>query len=363
MPDGLAAEIRKRIRIAGPMPVAEYMALCLGEPHSGYYMTHDPLGAAGDFITAPEISQMFGELIGIWTASVWRLMDGPSPCRLIELGPGRGTMLRDLWRVTKIVPGLADALMLHLVETSPVLRRIQQETLAQVTPATAWHDTLREVPDGPCLILANEFFDALPVHQAVKQADGWHQRVIERDGDGFRFGLAPAPIPTFERTLPPRLRDAVAGAVFEWRSDRPMIEIGTRVVRHGGAALIIDYGHLESAPGDTFQAVRSHRHCDPLTEPGSLDLTAHVDFAALARAAESCGARIHGPCSQAEFLERLGIETRAEALKANATPAQRGDIDTALERLTSRRTRGMGELFKVMAVSARSLARLPGFDS
>jgi NADH dehydrogenase [ubiquinone] 1 alpha subcomplex assembly factor 7 len=192
------AEIRRLISAAGPIPVAQYMALCLSHPERGYYMTRDPLGVAGDFTTAPEISQMFGELIGLWAVSIWRLMDSPEKVHLVELGPGRGTMLQDALRAAQVVPGFVGAAAIHLVEISPVLKERQRHTLGSVERPIHWYESLNDVPDGPVIILANEFFDALPVHQAVKQADGWHERVIEIGRDNkFVFGTAPAPIPHF----------------------------------------------------------------------------------------------------------------------------------------------------------------------
>lgn len=359
----IEAEIRRLIAIAGPMPVSEFMALCLSHPKHGYYVTRDPLGSAGDFTTAPEISQMFGELIGLWAASVWRLMGSPEHLSLIELGPGRATMMADALRAARVVPDFRNALAIHLVETSPTLQNRQRQTLARTDVPVLWHQTLSEVPDGPMVILANEFFDALPVGQAVKQAGGWHERVVDVDEAGnLTFGIAREPMRFFEQTLPPKVRAAEIGAIFEWRSDHIVLELGRRVVRGGGAALIIDYGHVESAVGDTFQAMRSHHAANPLTAPGQADLTAHVDFQALGVAAESIGANLHGPLTQAEFLYRLGIEERAAVLRRSAPPDRRGEIDSALARLTDTGLREMGSLFKVIGLSAPHLNVLPGFE-
>jgi NADH dehydrogenase [ubiquinone] 1 alpha subcomplex assembly factor 7 len=360
----LEADIRRRIAAGGPIAVAKYMELCLTDSARGYYTTRDPLGAAGDFITAPEISQMFGELIGLWAAAVWRMMGEPAEVHLVELGPGRGTMIVDALRAARVVPGFRATIALHLVEVSPELQRLQREALAQHDVPVSWHQSIEEVPDGPLLLLANEFFDALPVHQAVLCADGWHERVVEiGDDDTLQFGIDRDPIPLFEKLLPATLRAANVGDIFEWRSDRIALEIGRRVVRFGGAALIIDYGHGESAIGETLQAVGRHRFAEPLLAPGELDLTAHVDFQALAEAAEGMGAHAHGLVTQALLLRRLGIEQRAAALKAAAPPNYARTIDAALARLTSEDRTGMGRLIKAIAIASPKLGELPGFET
>jgi NADH dehydrogenase [ubiquinone] 1 alpha subcomplex assembly factor 7 len=359
----LEAKIRRIIAVDGPMSVAAFMQLCLGDPVHGYYMTRDPLGRGGDFITAPEISQMFGELIGLWAAAVWQAMGAPARLALAELGPGRGTLMADALRAARVVPAFVAALGVHLVETSPVLRRLQQERLAGLGVPVAWHGDIADVPDGPLIVIANEFFDALPVHQAVKAADGWHERMVGVDAGALAFALHPDPIPGFAAIVPGRLAGASAGAVYEWRSGDVTAEIARRVAGHGGAALALDYGHRESALGETLQAVGRHRFADPLASPGEVDLTAHVDFAALARTAEGAGARVHGPVAQGEFLRRLGIEARAAALRATASAAQAADIDAALARLAGAERDAMGELFKAIAFADSRLGALPGFDS
>jgi len=359
----LEAEIRRMISIAGPMPIAQYMAACLSHPNHGYYMTRDPLGAAGDFVTAPEISQMFGELIGLWAAAVWRQMGSPESIRLIELGPGRGTMMADTLRAATVVPGFRSAIAVHLVEVSPALQALQQQTLEPFGVSALWHEGLEEVPLGPAIILANEFFDALPVHQAIKEEDGWHERVVMLDGDGnIVLGALLSPLPHLDKLLPQRVREAPPGSIFEWRTDSLALEIGRRVARHGGAALVIDYGHIESEVGDTLQAVGEHAYANPLATPGQFDITAHVDFQSIAQAAESIGARVHGPLPQGDFLRRLGIETRAATLKAKAPPAKVSDIDSQIERLTGTGARRMGTLFKVLGLADPKLGVLPGFE-
>lgn len=360
----LEAEIRRRIAVAGPMPVHEYMALCLGHPQYGYYTTHDPFGAGGDFITAPEVSQMFGELIGLWLAATWTHMGSPERIRIIELGPGRGTLMNDALRAVKVLPAFRAAISLHLVEISPRLKAQQEATLAAQQVPTSWHETLADVPDGAALIIANEFFDALPVHQAVKNgSDGWHQRCVEVDAaDELTFTHAPEPLPRFGNLLPSAIRDAPPGAIFEWRTESEAMELGRRLVRDGGAALVIDYGHSESTTGDSLQAVGRHAYADVLSGPGTVDITAHVDFAALICAVEAMGARAFGPISQAQLLRRLGIETRAAKLKARASPQQAADIESALARLTGLGQGQMGGLFKAAAFAHPSLGTLPAFE-
>jgi SAM-dependent MidA family methyltransferase len=357
----LQAELRKLIKSSGPMPVWRYMEQCLTHPRHGYYVARDPLGREGDFTTSPEVSQMFGELLGLWAASVWKAIDSPSVLRLIELGPGRGTMMADALRALRVLPPLYQSLSVHLVEINPELRDKQKSTLTGVRNI-AWHERLDEVPDGPSVILANEYFDVLPIHQVVKREAGWHERVVEIDGNGqLVFGTAAEPTPRFEALLPPLVRAAPVGAVFEWRPDAEIMRIATRVRDQGGAALIIDYGHLRSDVGDTFQAIARHSFTDPLKNPGQADITAHVDFQALARAAEDLGAQVHGPVPQGDFLKRLGIETRAVTLMAKTTPEISEDISGALKRLIGGGRGGMGSMFKVLAVSEPRLTVLAGF--
>jgi NADH dehydrogenase [ubiquinone] 1 alpha subcomplex assembly factor 7 len=359
----LESEIRRRIAVAGPMPVADYMRLCLTHPKHGYYINRDPLGSDGDFITAPEISQMFGELIGLWLAAVWRQMGAPENVRLIELGPGRATLILDALRAARVVKGFREAIVLHLVEISPALQKLQQQRLEALDVPALWHATLDDVPGGPSLVIANEFIDALPVHQAVKQADGWHERVVDIGADGnLCFGLARETLLHFETGLPRGLRPSPEGSIFEWRPDRIALELGRRV-RSDGAALILDYGHVKYGLGDTLQAVAGHAYTNPLRAPGEADLTAHVDFEALAQSAESIGGRIHGPISQRDLLLQLGIEQRAAALKAHAARDKALEIELAASRLTESGAQGMGELFKALAIADPSLGPLPGFGT
>jgi SAM-dependent MidA family methyltransferase len=357
----LEAELRAMISASGPIAVSRYMALCLSHPEHGYYANRDPFGRTGDFITAPEISQMFGELIGLWAAEMWRQMGSPRAVRLIELGPGRGTMMADALRAARALPAFRSALSVHLVETSSALELRQRETLAACGAPIFWHRALAEVPPGVSIILANEFFDALPVHQAIRSAQGWHERLVGLDPAGrLGFAIASAPLSPIVR-IPQRL-DATAapGAIFEWRCAKDMRALAARVAGNG-AALIIDYGHTESGLGETLQAVRGHRFADVLAKPGEADLTAHVDFAALRADAKAAGAEVYGPIEQGLFLRRLGIAERAARLKT-AAPAKGDAIDAALARLTGPGPTGMGRLFKALALCDPTLGPLPGFD-
>ncbi len=360
----LEADIRRRIAAAGPMPVGEYMAICLGDPEHGYYRTRDPLGAGGDFITSPEISQMFGELIGLWLAAIWMRMDQPKHVNVIELGPGRGTLMNDALRAVKVLPAFRAAIDLHLVEISPALQAQQADTLAEQKVPTTWHASLADVPEGPAIIVANEFFDALPVNQAVKTDSGWYERQVGIDESGhLAFTVADQPLQGFAALLPPAVRAAPADAIFEWRAETEAMELGRRVARGGGGALVIDYGHAHSATGDTLQAVGHHAYADVLSAPGRVDLTAHVDFEALARSIEAMGARAHGPITQGQLLRRLGIETRAAKLKARAASSGATGVDAAFARLTGHGPGEMGGLFKAAAFTHPSVGVPPAFET
>ncbi len=366
----LGDEIRAIIESEGPIGFDRFMSLALGHPRYGYYITRDPFGLDGDFTTAPEISQMFGELIGLWSAEVWTSMGEPPEINLVELGPGRGTLMRDALRALHIVEPFARAIRVHLVETSPVLRARQQGTLEGCGSPVVWHDRFEDVPRGPSIIIANEFFDALPVRHFVRTDRGWFERLVGLDENGppgkFRFGLAPEPEP-FIRA------EAEIGAVLEIGAagHRALSEIATRLSEDIGAALIIDYGHTETSFGETLQAMQHHMKADPLEDPGSADITAHVDFASLSRAAKAAAAETHGPVAQGDFLTSLGIFERAAGLKKRADPRQSIDIDRSLLRLVSKgremgidgkMTPSMGALFKVLAVTSPGLYP-PGFES
>jgi SAM-dependent MidA family methyltransferase len=360
----LETDIRQRIAAAGPMPVGQFMSLCLGHPQHGYYVKRNPLGRDGDFTTAPEVSQMFGELIGLWMASVWQQMGSPENVRVIELGPGRGTMMNDAMRAAKIVPDFVKAAVLHMVEINEPLQTIQERTVGALDMPVFWHRLLGDVPAGSAIVIANEFFDALPINQAVKMADGWHRRAVAIDSEGaFMYQAEPQPIPHFATTLPQTVRNAPEGEIFEWRSDTETMDLGRRIVRDPSVALVIDYGHAESTTGETLQALREHLFADPLGNPGEADITAHVDFEALGRSFESMGARTFGPITQAAFLNRLGIDTRAQTLKANLSRAKAHEIDAAMARLTGAGRPGMGALFKAIAVTHPKLGAPPAFEN
>ena len=343
-----------RIARTGPMTLAEFMTESLLHPTHGYYTTRDPLGAAGDFTTAPEISQMFGELLGLWLAQAWIDQGAPAPFLLAELGPGRGTLMADVLRATRRVPGFHDAARLHLVEVSPTLRARQAEALAghEIT----FHDHLADLPDGPLFLLANEFFDALPIRQFQRGKTGWHERMIGAEDGRLIWGLGPD---TALDLLEDRLADTTEGQIVEVNTPAlPLAEdIGRRIAAHGGAALIVDYGEAVSI-GDTFQALRDHKPVDPLTCPGEADLTAHVAFAPLAQAAAP--ARASSPTPQGVFLERLGITARAQALAANLSGAALETHIAAHRRLTHGQE--MGTLFKVMSLTPPDAPLPPGFD-
>lgn len=359
----LEVEIRRRISMAGPMPVRQYMELCLSHPAHGYYTTRNPFGSGGDFITAPEISQVFGELLGLWAASAWHRMGQPDNVRLVEIGPGRGTMMVDALRAAQVVPAFRAAVVLHMVEISPALQERQRQTLSNVDVPMLWHESLDEVPDGPVIVLANELFDALPVNQAIKQFNGWYERVVEIDAEGkLAFGISNQVIPLFDQLVPRRMRDAPIGAIYEWRADNLPLALGRRLAHQGGVGLVIDYGHVESASGDTLQAVSGHAYVSPLQSPGEVDLTAHVDFEAFGLAAESMGANVTGPVEQGKFLRYLGIEKRAAALKALASREKAAELDSAMRRLLGEGPTDMGKLFKVIGLAHPSVGKLPGFE-
>ncbi len=354
------AALRARITRDGPITVAQYMAEVLAHPEHGYYRRGDPLGAGGDFVTAPEISQMFGELLGLWCADAWQRMGAPSPVHLVELGPGRGTLMADALRAARMMPGFRDSLDVHLVEISADLRARQAETLRGADPA--WHTDTSTLPDGPLLVIANEFFDALPVRQFERTPDGWCERLVGYDprADRLAFALT-RPASSFAAQVPAALRDAAPGAVVEVCPAAQAIgrDLGARLAEQGGAAIVVDYGYAAPAGRASLQAVRRHARAEVLAQPGSADLTAHVDFGALARALAAGGAATFGPVPQGTLLNALGIAERAAILRRNATPEQAADIDAAYRRLTD--ADAMGELFRALAATDPTLGTPAGF--
>jgi SAM-dependent MidA family methyltransferase len=342
-----------RIRATGPLSIADYMAECLMHPRHGYYATRDPLGRRGDFVTAPEISQMFGELLGLALAQSWLDRGSPAPFRLVELGPGRGTLMADCLRATARVPGFHAALDLHFVETSPVLRARQRETIAH---DLTHHDHLADVPEGPLFVVANEFFDALPIRQFRREDTGWRECVVGIDHDRLAPGLSDPANPVF---LEDRLSDTRPGDIVEHPAPALAIaaEIGRRISHDGGVALIVDYGDWRSL-GDTLQALKAHERVSPFEAPGEADLTAHVDFEALARAAHpSTHTRL---TPQGVVLERLGITPRAQTLARSMSSEALDAHNAAHRRLTH--ADEMGTLFKAMALYQTDSPLPPGFE-
>lgn len=345
----LGERMRRLIAASGPIGVADYMTACLFDPQHGYYTTREPFGRAGDFVTAPEISQMFGELVAVWLFQAWRAGGSPLPATIAEIGPGRGTLMKDMARtVRRLAPNLAAGADFALVEASPRLAAVQKEMLAEAGPSFAWHATVDTLPCQPLFIVGNEIFDALPFRQFVRTEARWIERAIDLDEDGrLRFTLGNAVLP--DDALPPQVRDAPAGAVFETAPAREalMSTIAEHVAGHGGSGIFFDYGHLAPSTGDTFQAVRRHRSEDVFAAPGEADLTSHVDFAALAAVARSHGLETQAT-TQGEFLLGMGLLERAGRLGEAADDAARERIVADVERLAG--PDQMGDLFKVLTI-------------
>lgn len=338
--------IAAMIEAEGPMPIDRYMALCLGHPLHGYYMTRDPFGATGDFTTAPEISQVFGELIGVWLINTWVSLGSPSPFALVELGPGRGTLMADVLRVANSMPQFAAAAQVHLVETSPVLRQMQREKLGEVT----WHDHVGTLPQMPCLIIANEFFDALPIQQFENRGGRWFERRVGFGEGKLKLGLVPAAAQEGNEGV--YEFSPVSSAVAE--------DLGAHIAKHGGAALVIDYGHLKSSAGDTLQALRRHQFVSLLETPGEADVTAHVDFESLAKGFIAGGVELLPMLTQGQFLNAMGLEMRTSKLSAKLDGQVKSDFIAASARLADGAQ--MGNLFKVMAVSQKNRQPIYPFE-
>lgn len=336
----LAERLARAIALGGPIPISQYMAAA----NAHYYATRDPLGSAGDFTTSPEISQMFGELIGLWAADLWQRAGSPGAA-WVELGPGRGTLTADALRAMRTAGFVPPV---HFVETSPTLRAAQ----ATRVPGATWHDDLATLPgDVPLIVVANEFFDALPIRQLVRARDGWHERLVACQ-DTLFLPIAGAAVP--DAIIPPALADAPPGSIVETSpaSVAVMAALAARIVAQGGAALVIDYGYEGPAVGDTLQAVSGHAYANPFEAPGERDLTAHVDMATLATVAHASGARVTQLAGQGAFLRTLGIDSRAQALAAR-DPAVLADR----ERLVG----DMGTLFRVLALHHRDWPAPAGF--
>lgn len=336
----LRDRLTAQIAAQGPISVAQYMAACLHDPDFGYYATRPAIGEDGDFITAPMVSQMFGEMIGVWAASAWELMGRPDALRLVEMGPGDGTLMGDILKTVRHAPGFLEAADVWLVETSEPLKALQAERLGEVV---RWAASLADVPDGaPMILVANELLDCLPARQFVRTPIGWAEQVVGLDPDGeLAFGLASTPAAAL-------LPQAAPGQVFEQSAAQAALgaELGARIAADGGAALLIDYGRAGPGFGDTLQALRRHEKVDPLACPGEADLTVHADFPAVMASARTEGAAA-AILTQADFLARMGIGERAEAL-VRAAPARAAVIGRQLTRLIA--ADEMGELFKVCAI-------------
>lgn len=351
----LAEILKRRIAAQGPISLSDYMAECLLHPDHGYYATRDPFGTGGDFITAPEISQMFGEMIGLWLAHCWMDQGAPASFTLAEPGPGRGTLMADILRVGAQVPGFLDAAQVHLIEASATLRNIQRTRLSDHT--VTWCDTVEDLPQAPLFLVANEFFDALPIRQFQRDANGWREVQVALRDDTLAMGLsAPAPIAALDH----RLNNTKPGDIVELcPAAAPITEqISHRIATHGGAALIVDYGDWRSN-GDTFQALCDHSPVTPLASPGNADLTAHVDFEAIANAAHSL--QVPDMTPQGVFLERLGITPRAQALATRLSGSALENHISAHRRLTH--PQEMGTLFKTLALLPQGAPLPPGFTA
>lgn len=354
----LTTILRDKIAEVGPISIAEYMALALGHPEHGYYMTRDPFGTRGDFTTAPEISQIFGEMVGVWAGATWHQMGG-GPISLVELGPGRGTLMADLLRATKSVPGFHQAVTIHMVETSPTLAHAQYMRLRHEHPRIEWLDSVDELPQNKLLLIANEFFDALPIKQYVMTDAGMCERRIgwNEDSQALEFILGNPGL-----TLAKSGSKIPTGTVMEQSpaSKAVMRDIAARIKAHGGAALVVDYGYLGEAHRDTLQAVKTHLFHPVLGSPGEADITAHVDFTSLMEVARGAGAAVWGLETQGAFLRRMGAELRLEMLLKQAPQDQRAPLISGLARLMS--PQAMGELFKVMAITQDARMEPPGFS-
>jgi len=356
----LAIRIARRIRREGPLSIAAFMAIALHDPEAGYYARHDPLGAAGDFITAPEISQIFGELIGAWCADLWRHIGRPASVILVELGPGSGALLGDFLRAATALPEFRRALDLYLVETSPVLSARQQRRLGSL--AAHFIASIDSLPQGPLLLVANEFLDALPIRQLVRGRVEWAERLVTLDPENrLVFAVGPED-PALSLLVPPALREHPSETIVEICPAAAALAaaLGERLTRQPGAALFVDYGYFPSAPGPTLAALRHHATAALLDDPGTADLSAHVDFATFAAAARTAGAAVHGPVAQGRFLAALGAEARLAALSARASAVQRTALESGLERLLD--PAQMGNLFKALALTSPGLPAPAGFD-
>ena len=354
--------LKLRIESEGSITLADYMAESLGHSEFGYYNNTVPLGKSGDFITSPEVSQMFGELIGLWSAVCWQQLGTPNKFNFIELGPGRGTLLMDAIRAAKVAPGYLDSIELHLVETSPILAKLQKESLSTLKNSCLWYKKFEQVPDGPFFLIGNEFIDTLPIRQYIGAGGEWYEQLVGLNKFSTALCRITSPTPSDgEIIVPLGLSGWDDGIIWEicHEAQKIISSISSALLERGGVAIFIDYGYVKQTGGDTFQAVRNHEYSDPLEAPGLTDLTAHVDFEAIKQVAEKKGVRVSGPVTQGAFLRGIGIEKRAEKLMNVATPRQKRDIETGVKRLID--DNEMGRLFKVMALSYPETFQLEGF--
>ena len=366
--------IKERIKTQGAITIADYMSLALTHPQYGYYMQRDPLGENGDFITSPEISQVFGEIIGVWLAHNWQLLGSPNEVALVELGAGRGTLMADILRSTKNIAGFHTAISVHLVEISPTLKQKQWKTLAGKHERIEWHDNIDTLPQLPLLLVANEFFDALPIRQFIKYNDGWHERMIDIVGGELAFTTTKSSvIPPISFMPSESMLSGLGGILGNDSSNiekenlietcEPAIMIVRQISEHiaanKGAALIIDYGYTGGSKGDSLQAIKYHSYQPVLNNIGDADLTAHVDFLALSQAAQSENVNIHGIVPQGAFLMRLGAGERTTSLCKISNHEQQQSLISGLARLAD--PTEMGELFKVMAVTSKQITQADGF--
>jgi SAM-dependent MidA family methyltransferase len=357
--NALGERIARTIAAQGPLSIAQFMTMAALDPQYGYYATRDPLGADGDFVTAPEISQVFGELVGLWCVQAWFDQGRPSPVRLVELGPGTGSLMEDTLRAARLAPEFRKAVDVVLVDACPALVARQKARLANAGVSVTWRPQFDErLCDLPLFLITNEFFDALPIRQFVKTARGWCENMVATDANqNLALALSPDALPL---DVPAERGDATDGAVYEASpaSTALVHEIGRAIATRGGAALIVDYGYSGAGFGDTLQAVGEHRFRDVLASPGEIDLSAHVDFGALARAAERGGAASFGPVPQGEFLANLGILDRMMSLSSK-NPGGQQTIKEAVDRLIN--PDQMGTLFKALAILPKGAPKPPGF--
>ena len=363
MTSALSDLLINRIKKTGPISVAEFMVEALHHKNIGYYTNSDPFGVAGDFTTAPEISQIFGELIGLWVLNAYRNQAKDDPLCLVELGPGRGTLMSDMVRAISNFANLEKMVELHLVETNPILRKVQDQLLVNLKPT--WHNDLSTLPDQPWFLIANEFLATLPVHQLIKNKNRWNERLIDYNSADKCFTWTSTQSPSQLSLLIPEEISAKAtkDALIEFSpATLGVIKIiADNIARKGGAALLIDYGYVEPIFKPSIQAVRAHKIIDPLSNPGISDLSCHVDFQSITNEAQYHEIDFHGPITQGEFLTNMGINERAESLKRGSTIQQSKDIDTAVKRLTDRKE--MGQLFKIIGLTAKDSPLPPGFTN